>query len=335
MSEYTLVDILLRNKAMENSNNDLKGVAEKCVKFLENIGRILYADKELLETAVACLIANGNLLIEGAPGVGKTVLARALARSMGAEFRRMQFTNDLMPADVLGTSIFDRTASTFEFRKGPIFANVFLADEINRANPKTQSALLEAMNEGRVSVDAGTFELEKPFFVLATENPIEYEGTYPLPEAQIDRFLVRLRLGYPSPNEEKKLYTHGSTEPDIANLDQVLTCEEVLKIQEQADNVTAEATLLEYVHEVVSRTRSHPDVELGISPRGGLLWIRMAKARALMAGRTYLIPDDLKGSAVSALAHRINVIVAHDTEGISLAQEKIISDIVGSVEIPS
>jgi len=320
---------------MPENTNETNEAAQKCSLFVENLKQTVYGEQTMLETAVACLIAGGHLLIEGAPGVGKTVLARSLARSMGAVFRRMQFTNDLMPADVLGTSIFDRNVNSFEFRQGPVFANVFLADEINRANPKTQSALLEAMNEGRVSVDAGTFELPQPFFVLATENPIEFEGTYPLPEAQVDRFLVRLRMDYPDPEKEKKLYGHGSTEPDVKKLNAVLTCSEVRAIQGTCEQVKAERSLLEYVYEVINRTRSHPDVELGISPRGGLLWLRTAKAFALMSGRDYLIPDDLKCSAVSALAHRVNVMAAHDTEEISRTQEKVIREIIASVEVPS
>lgn len=320
---------------MEDNTKTAEETAQKCSLFVENLKQTVFGEQDMLETAVACLIAGGHLLIEGAPGVGKTVLARSIARSMGAVFRRMQFTNDLMPADVLGTSIFNRDESTFEFRKGPVFANVFLADEINRANPKTQSALLEAMNEASISVDAGTFDLPRPFFVLATENPVEFEGTYPLPEAQIDRFLVRLRMMYPDREQEKQLYAHGSTEPDIEKLETVLTCEDIRSMRLACEKVRAEQSLLEYVYTVINRTRSHPDVELGISPRGGLLWMRTAKASALMEGRDYLIPDDLKRTAESSLAHRINVMAAHDTQEISRAQEKVIREILGSVEVPS
>jgi MoxR-like ATPase len=309
-------------------------MSEKCAQFVANLRRTVYASDDMLETAVACLLARGHLLIEGFPGIGKTVLARSLARSIGAEFRRMQFTNDLMPADVLGTSVYDRNESTFSFKQGPVFANVFLADEINRANPKTQSALLEAMQECRVSVDAGTFELPRPFFVLATENPIEFEGTYPLPEAQIDRFLVRLRMDYPNADEEKKLYAHGSTEPHIDTLEPVLSCDEVRELQAAVEKVTIEDSLVDYVHRVVRRTREHPDVELGVSPRGALLWICAAKAFALMAGNTYVVPDDLKRSAVPALAHRLTVLAARDTADISAAQDQVVRKVIESVEVP-
>ncbi len=319
---------------MTESNQVVKSLAGQCTRVIENLQNTVFAERELLETAVACMIAGGHLLIEGAPGIGKTVLARSLAQSIGADFRRMQFTNDLMPADVLGGSIFNREKADFEFKPGPVFANIFLADEINRANPKTQSALLEAMNEGRVSVDAGTFDLPRPFFVLATENPVEFEGTFPLPEAQVDRFLVRLRLGYPNPQQEMRLYEHGSTEPQINNLEPAITCEQILLLQQTATAVAIEPSLLEFVHQVVKRTRTHPDIELGVSPRGALLWIRTAKAMALMEGRTYLVPDDLKKSAVPALGHRMNVMVAHDTEEISSAQDQVVREIIRSVEVP-
>jgi MoxR-like ATPase len=319
---------------MPESNAAAESAAEQCVRLIANLQKTVFAEQDQLRVAVACLIAGGHLLIEGAPGIGKTVLARSLAQSIGADFRRMQFTNDLMPADVLGVSIFDRQKSSFEFKPGPVFANVFLADEINRANPKTQSALLEAMNEGSISVDAGTFSLPRPFFVLATENPVEFEGTYPLPEAQVDRFLVRLRLDYPDPEHEKKLYAVGSTEPRIRKLEPVLDCEQIKAIQRTASDIAMEPTLLDYAHEVVSRTRKHPNLELGVSPRGALLWINTARAMALMDGRTYLVPDDLKKSAVPALGHRLHVLVAQDTQEISSAQDRVIREIIDGVEVP-
>ncbi len=307
---------------------------EKIKKLTENLEQTVYGEKELLENAVVCLIANGHLLIEGPPGIGKTVMARSVAGSIGAEFRRIQFTSDLMPADVLGTSVFDREKGEFSFKKGPIFTHVFLADEINRANPKTQSSLLEAMDERGVSVDAGTFRLPTPFFVLATENPVEFEGTYSLPEAQVDRFLLRLRMTYPNPDAEKQLYEHGSTEPEVKSLPAVVTCDEMIALQKQAAGVRVEDSLLDYTHEVIARTRSHPDVELGVSPRGGLLWLRAARARALMGGRDYVVPDDLKKFSVPALAHRLSVIAAQDMEGISSAQDTIIRQIIETIEVP-
>lgn len=314
--------------------NAAQAAAEDCGRLIANLQKTVFAETDQLRVAVACLIAGGHLLIEGAPGIGKTVLARSLAHSIGADFRRMQFTNDLMPADVLGVSIFDRQKAGFEFKPGPVFANVFLADEINRANPKTQSALLEAMNEGSVSVDAGTFALPKPFFVLATENPVEFEGTYPLPEAQVDRFLVRLRLSYPDPEQEKQLYAGGSTEPQIDKLEPVLDCEQIKTIQQTACSISIEPSLLDYTHEVVSRTRKHPNLELGVSPRGALLWINTAKAMALMEGRMYLVPDDLKKSAIPGLAHRLHVLVAHDTQEVSSAQDQAVREIIMEVEVP-
>lgn len=307
---------------------------ETIQKLTENLQQTVFGERDMLENAVACLIADGHLLIEGPPGIGKTVMARSIAGSIGADFRRIQFTSDLMPADVLGTSVFDREKGEFSFKKGPVFTNVFLADEINRANPKTQSSLLEAMDERGVSVDAGTFRLPTPFFVLATENPVEFEGTYSLPEAQVDRFLLRLRMTYPNPDAEKRLYDHGSTEPKVTSLSAVVNCTEMVELQKQAADVRVEESLLEYTHEVISRTRSHPDVELGVSPRGGLLWLRAARALALMSGRDYIVPDDLKKSSIPALAHRLSVIAAQDMEGISSAQDTIIRRIIESTEVP-
>jgi len=313
---------------------EVESAGEVCRRLAGNVHRVVFTDPGLVRTVVACFIAGGHLLIEGPPGVGKTILARAVARSTDGVFTRLQFTNDLMPADVLGTSVFLRDRGTFEFKKGPVFANVFLADEINRANPRTQSALMEAMNEGRVSVDAGTFELPSPFFVLATENPVEFEGTYPLPEAQVDRFLVRVCMGYPAEEKEKLLYRHGSTEEDVERLRPVLDGDRMRAVQDLCGRVAVEDSLVEYVYEVVSRTRMHPDVVLGVSPRGALLWLRTARAWALMDGRAYVVPDDLKDTAVACLAHRVSLTGSYDTHETSHAQEELVRDILGGTPVP-
>jgi len=282
----------------------------KCADLIqrleENISRALVGKSGSVRLAVVGLLARGHLLIEDVPGVGKTTLAAALARSIGAGFQRIQFTSDMLPSDVLGVSIWEPKTSEFVFKPGPLFTNIILADEINRTTPKTQSSLLEAMNEAQVSLDHSTYPLPRPFMVLATQNPREYEGTFPLPESQLDRFLLRVRIGYPEAADEKHVL-RGTVAPTPARLSPVLTVEEVLELQAAAEQVRAEESVLDYLIALVGATRRSPLLSLGVSPRGSLALLRAARARALADDRDYLVPDDIKELAVAALAHRVMV----------------------------
>jgi MoxR-like ATPase len=269
----------------------------------DNVGRCVIGKPEAVRLAVVGLLARGHLLIEDVPGVGKTTLAAALARSIGGKFQRIQFTSDMLPSDILGVSIWEPEVGEFVFKPGPLFANIVLADEINRTTPKTQSSLLEAMNEARVSLDHTTYPLPAPFMVLATQNPREYEGTYPLPESQLDRFLLRIRIGYPGTPDEKAILRGAAALPE--SLAAVLGDTEVLALQAEVERVRAEDSVLDYLMAVVSATRTSPLLSLGVSPRGSLALLRAAQAAALVDGRDYLVPDDVKGLAVAALAHRV------------------------------
>ena len=289
-----------------------------------NIAQAAEVRDEVIDDIVIAVLAEGHVLIEDLPGVGKTTLARALSRSLDLEFARIQCTADLLPADVVGTNIFNQRESRFEFRPGPIFANVVLVDEINRASPKTQSGLLECMQERRVTVDVHTHELARPFLVLATQNPIEYEGTYPLPEAQLDRFMVRLSLGYPDAAGEAAMLAAHESGDRVASLEPVADAADVLAAQDAATRVRASAPLRDYVVALLARTRSDPRTELGASPRAGLLLLRAAKARALLAGRDHALPDDVQQMASAVLGHRIVLAPdAFDTTG-----EQVVSDAV-------
>ncbi len=278
---------------------------QELIKRLEgNVSRALVGKADVVRLAVVGLLARGHLLIEDVPGVGKTTLAAALARSVGAGFQRIQFTSDMLPSDVLGVAVWEPKRGEFVFKPGPLFTNVVLADEINRTTPKTQSALLEAMNEAQVSLDHSTYPLPRPFMVLATQNPIEYEGTYPLPESQLDRFLLRIRIGYPEAPDEKAVL-RGNVAPTPARLAPVVTVEEVLALQDEAERVRADESVLDYLVSIVAATRRSPLLALGVSPRGSLALLRAARARALTEGRDYLVPDDVHQLAVAALAHRV------------------------------
>jgi len=270
-----------------------------------NVRRAVQVREETLSHVVIALLAEGHVLVEDHPGVGKTALARAIARSLDVRFARIQCTADLLPADVVGTSVFDQQEGTFEFRPGPVFANVVLVDEINRASPKTQSGLLECMQERRVTVDVHTHELARPFLVLATQNPIEYEGTYPLPEAQVDRFMVRIHLGYPAAADEADMLAEHAAGDRVLELEPVATAAEVLAAQDAATRVAASGPLRDYVVALLRRTREDPRVELGASPRAGLMLLRAAKARAMVQGRDHALPDDVQALAAAVLAHRL------------------------------
>jgi len=302
------------------------------------VARVIHGKPASVRLALVALAARGHLLIEDVPGVGKTTLARALARALGGTFRRVQFTSDLLPSDILGVNVFNQETGRFEFRKGPIFANVVLADEINRTTPRTQSSLLEAMSEARVSVDNQTHEIDAPFIVIATQNPLEHFGTYPLPESQMDRFLLRIRMGYPSPEDERRVVTSAAGDP-VDDVEPVVDGTDVEAIQSAAAQVKVDESLLDYAQRVVSETRSSPFLSLGVSPRGFQGWFRAAKAFALAAGRTFAVPDDFKEAAVPALAHRV-VLASTQLGGEPLGRareeaERVLDDLLERVPVPS
>jgi MoxR-like ATPase len=292
-----------------------------------NVSRVIQGKTEAIQLALLCLLAEGHLLIEDVPGVGKTSMAKALAASIRCTFGRVQFTPDLLPSDVVGVSVFNRASSTFEFRPGPIFANFLLADEINRASPKTQSALLEAMAERQVTVDGGTYPLELPFMVIATENPIEHEGTYPLPEAQVDRFMARVSLGYPSPHAEVHMLAAHEGGDRVESLQPVATAADLLTAQDAAIRVRVTDALRAYVVALLQHTRDDARVELGGSPRAGLMLLRAAKAHALLAGRDHALPDDVQALAQPVLAHRI--VLA--PEAMEETGERVVADALAAV----
>ena len=302
-------------------------------KLRENVGLVYRGEARAVDLLLTALLSRGHVLIEDVPGVGKTTLARALGRSLSLEFRRIQFTSDTLPADVIGISVFHAPADRFEFHAGPIFANIVLADEINRATPKTQSALLEAMNEGSVTVEMERRVLPQPFMVVATQNPIEYLGTYPLPESQMDRFLMRLSLGYPEETEEKMLLRRGGTERVLAAIPSVLGPHEVLALQDQTERVTVSDRLLDYLHSLVRATRQTPELRLPVSTRGAQALFRATQARALLDGREYATPDDVQAVAEAVLAHRI-LSVSSDGFGAGGRERELVKKIVAQVAVP-
>jgi MoxR-like ATPase len=313
----------------ENTLSNIKLVADRIV---ENVEKVIIGKTSEVQMTLVGLLCRGHLLIEDVPGVGKTMLAKALAKSIGTTFNRIQFTPDMLPSDVTGVSIFNQQTRQFEFRAGPIMAQIVLSDEINRATPKTQAALLEAMEEKQVTVDGVTHMLPAPFMVLATQNPIEYEGTFPLPEAQLDRFLLRLSLGYPSTAHEIDMLDRQQFAHPIETLGQVVSVEELLAAQTSVRKVHVETALKSYLVEIVNQTRRHPDVYLGASPRGSLALFRSSQARAALHGRDYVIPDDIKALADSALAHRVIIGPAARIKDISA--RTVIRDILAAVPVP-
>lgn len=300
----------------------------------QNIERVILGKPDVVRLAVITLLAEGHLLIEDVPGVGKTTLAHALAKSIDGSFQRVQFTSDLLPSDIIGVSVFDQQRGQFEFQHGPIFANIVLADEINRTTPKTQSSLLEAMNELQVSVDGVTYPLEKPFMVLATQNPLEYHGTYPLPESQLDRFFMRIRIGYPSAEHEKAIMQAERSAAAIAHLEPVLSVEDVARLQAEVDAVAIDERLQDYIIAIAERTRESKWLELGVSPRGTLALQRAAKASALMAGRRYCTPDDVKPLVMPVFAHRVLLQADAYAESSVDDAEHVIRDILEQVPVP-
>jgi len=300
-----------------------------------SIARAIYGKEEAIQLALITLLARGHLLIEDVPGVGKTTLAQAIAKSFHCSFQRVQFTSDLLPSDVLGVSVFQPNSHEFEFRPGPLFANVVLADEINRTTPRTQSALLEAMNEAQITVDGKTYPLPQPFLVIATQNPIEHHGTYPLPESQLDRFLMRIKMGYPSPETEREILRRRAFDNPMEKLEPVADVSEVLAMQEAVTHVKVDASLHDYALEIVNRTRTSDQLALGVSPRGTLMLQRAAQARAFLEGRDYCVPDDFKQLAVSVFAHRVVTSARHASlQRKSETTELALREIVESVRVP-
>ena len=310
-----------------------RSAAEVVERVVENLQRAVRAPRVTLELCVLCVIAEGHLIIEDFPGVGKTVLAKSIARSLHLSFSRLQFTPDLLPTDVTGVNVFNQRSGEFEFRPGPVFANVLLVDEINRASPKTQSALLEAMQEAQVTIDGVSYPLEQPFFVVATQNPIEYEGTYPLPEAQLDRFTARLSLGYPPFGEETRMLAEQTTAPPLDLLRAVADRDDLVGAIEAARAVYVEESVGAYVVTLLRHTRESSLLALGASPRAGIALLRMAKARAVALGRDYVVPDDVQAIAVAVLAHR--VIVAPEARAAGVRGDDAVERALADAPVPA
>ena len=306
--------------------------AELADRVITNLQRVMHAPDETLQFSVLCLLAEGHLIIEDFPGVGKTSLAKAIARSVDCAFSRLQFTPDLLPSDVTGVNVFNQRSNEFEFRPGPVFANILLVDEINRASPKTQSALLECMQERQVTIDGVSYQLPPPFMVMATQNPIEYEGTYPLPEAELDRFTMRIAIGYPPLPEEAQMLSEQATDTPIDRLECVASAQEVLDGIEDAKRVFVEESLNRYIVALLRQTRSDNRLYLGASPRAGIALLRVAKARALVSGRDYVEPDDIKAVAPTVLAHRL--ILAPEARSSGLDAEDLVRSILERTPVP-
>ncbi|MGB7342396.1 MAG: MoxR family ATPase [Phototrophicaceae bacterium] len=315
-----------------NQSVSITIVPEITERIAQSVGQVIIGKRNEIRLAVLGLLCRGHILIEDIPGVGKTMMARALSKAIGCHFSRIQFTPDMLPSDVTGVSIYNQQTNEFEFRPGPIMAQIVLADEINRATPKTQSALLEAMEEKQITVEGVTHIMDDPFMILATQNPIEYEGTFPLPEAQLDRFLMRIQMGYPTPDEELTILSSQQYKHPIGNLQQVVSVEELIAAQEAVKQVYVAEEVKQYIIHLVTSSRRHSDVYLGSSPRGSLALFRTAQARAAMAGRDYVIPDDVKALAEVTLAHRI--IVGPSARIKDITSRTIVQDILVATPVP-
>jgi MoxR-like ATPase len=310
----------------------VQDLATAVQRVVANVEKVIVGKGEAVAFSLIAVICHGHVLIEDVPGVGKTVLTKAIARSIGCSFKRIQFTPDLLPSDVTGTSIFNQKTSNFEFRPGPIIAQIVLADEINRATPKTQSALLEAMEESQITVDGVSYRLPDPFMVMATQNPIEYEGTFPLPEAQLDRFMMNISIGYPKALDEMNILDSHQHHHPLEDLSQIMTAEELVLIQQQVRNIHVDPTVREYIVSIANATRNHANIYLGSSPRGSLSLFRASQALAAMHGRSYVIPDDVKLLAKPTLAHRIIVTPAARVR--SVTSTAILEEILQIVPVP-
>ncbi|MDA1256581.1 MAG: MoxR family ATPase [Chloroflexi bacterium] len=301
-------------------------------EIVQNVEKVIVGKTDVIELVVIALISRGHALIEDVPGVGKTMLARSVARSAGCDFRRIQFTPDLLPSDITGVSFYNQKTSEFEFRAGPILSQIVLADEVNRATPKTQSALLEAMAERQVTVEGVTHRLDDPFMVMATQNPIEYEGTFPLPEAQLDRFFLRVRVGYPTPNEEIAILDNQMLTEPIDELTPVANPHEIVELQNAARNIYVHELIKEYIVALTNRTRDHSDASLGVSPRASLALMRGAQARAMIGGRDFVSPDDVKAIAPAVMAHRLIISPTARMRGVD--GETLVAEVLDSVPVP-
>ncbi len=307
----------------------------KINRLCENIAQVIVGKDDVIGLVVVGLLAKGHILIEDIPGIGKTTLANALAKSINCTFQRIQFTSDLLPSDIIGISIYSPKENRFEFQEGPIFANVVLADEINRTTPKTQSSLLEAMNDRQVSVDSATHPLPRPFVVIATQNPVEHYGTFPLPESQLDRFMLKINIGYPSPEDEERLLQTRKGRDPLEGIGPVLNVEDVIELQDEVDKVRMDTSLTSYIMEIVTATRRSNLIQVGVSPRGSLSIYKLAQAHALVEGRDYCIPDDVKKLAVPAFSHRIVLSTDYGPRATgSTSANQVIRNIVESVPVP-
>lgn len=319
-------------KRTEGVSTEMSRVTEAAEKFINNVGKVIVGKRDVIELVLVALLSEGHILIEDVPGIGKTILARTVARSLGLSFKRIQFTPDLLPSDVTGINYFNQKTSEFAFRPGPIFANIVLADEINRATPRTQSCLLESMQERQITVDLDTMPLPRPFLIIATQNPIELEGTFPLPEAQLDRFLMRLRMGYPFEEEEKTILARFQEENPLDSLTSVINAEELIELEKLCRKVYVDESLKDYIVAITRATRDHQGITLGASPRASLSLHQAAQSLAAIRGRGYVIPDDIKYLAVPVLTHRLIGKAETRLRGHSL--EETVKEIVGSVPVP-
>ncbi|HEY8712766.1 MAG TPA: MoxR family ATPase [Thermoanaerobaculia bacterium] len=307
---------------------------ERIAALQANVEKVIRGKSEVIQLCIAALLAKGHILLEDVPGVGKTTLAHALARSLSLSFQRIQFTSDLLPADIVGVTIYKQDQQTFEFVSGPVFTNVLLADEINRATPKTQSALLEAMSEGMITVEKDRLALPDPFLVIATQNPVEHVGTYPLPESQLDRFLMKITIGYPNATDEKKLLRSGGAQVALEHLEPVVDHQEVADLQEQVNSIHVNESLLEYLMTIVQTTRTHAEVALGVSTRGALTYFKACQALAMVNGRDFVVPEDVKRLAGPVLSHRILMKDRRLLRGEHSPESRFIAKIISEIAVP-